>query len=195
MEGDGDQGAVPVVIRSHLHQREVFDLEVGKPINAKGRTKLLREGELERFAKLAAIQADTVGVLVLCDADDDPPCRLGPEIAARCESAVASVPIRGCLAVREFENWLLASPETLAPAEESPRDDYEAVSAVGRIAQWRAPLKYVKSIHQPSLAARIDLRLASERCPSFARFLRCVDELVEAWRAVASAEENQRDDA
>lgn len=169
---------MPIVIRAHLHRREIFDVAVTKPINAKGRTKLLRAGELERFARLASLQTDAAAVLVTCDADDDRVCELGPLVTARCIDAVPHMPIRACLAVREFENWLLASPETLAPDPVERIDDYEAVGAVRFVAAWRAPRKYVKPIHQPAFAANMDLDLVVSRCPSFARLLRCVDELV-----------------
>jgi hypothetical protein len=171
---------MPIVVRACLQRREAHDIVVKRPINAKGRGKLLRDGELERFARLASLQTDVAGVLITCDADDDPICELGPGVTARCVKAVPHLPIRACLAGREFENWLLASPETLAPNPVPPLDDYEAVSAVPRIAAWRAPRKYVKPIHQPAFAARMDHELVAARCPSFARLLRCIDELVEA---------------
>jgi uncharacterized protein DUF4276 len=179
VEGDGDQGALPVVLRRYVHSRGIFDVEIAKPINAKGRPKLLRVGELERFVILASRQPSVVAVLVLCDADDDPACQLGPEITQRCVKAVTHLPVRACLAVREFENWFLASPETLAGEHEyTLLDDYETVAAEHRIAPWCAPLKYVKPIKQPALAASMDINLVAQRCPSFARLLRCVDELL-----------------
>lgn len=178
VEGDGDQGALPVVLRRHLHDREVFDIEIGKPINAKGRSKLLRAGELERFVKLAALQPNAGAVLVLCDADDDLACELGPEMTKRCQDAIPHIPVRACLAVREFENWLLASPETLAPVPQAALSDYESTAAQSRVAEWCLPKKYVKPVQQPALASQIDMQRVSSRCPSFARLLRCVDELV-----------------
>jgi hypothetical protein len=178
VEGDGDQGALPVMVRRYLESQGIFDVTIPKPLNSKGRPKLLREGELERFVQLAARQPATSAVLVLCDADRDRACELGPDMATRCIEAIPHVPVRVALAVRSFENWFLASPETLAPDPQETLPDYEAVSAVSRVAPWCAPLKYVKPIQQPSFAARMDLDLASSRCPSLARFLRCVDELV-----------------
>ncbi|MDQ3629978.1 MAG: DUF4276 family protein [Actinomycetota bacterium] len=178
VEGDGDQGAMPVVIRTHLQRNGIYDIAVKKPINAKGRTKLLRSGELERFARLASLQTNAAAVLVTCDADDDAVCNLGPQVTARCMAAVPHMPIRACLAVREFENWLLASAETLAPTATPPLGDYEAIAAVHQVAAWRAPRKYVKPIHQPAFAAGMDLDLVASRCPSFARLLRCIDELI-----------------
>lgn len=182
VEGDGDQAALPVVVRRYLHENEIFDIGVGKPINTKGRSKLLRKGELERFAQLAAFQTDAAAVLVTCDADDDLECVLGPALTQRSQDAVSNLPVRACLAVREFENWLLASHETLAPDPMDPLDDYERVAAEWRVAEWRAPRKYVKPIHQPALAAKMDLGLVAARCPSFARLTRCIDELVIAIR-------------
>lgn len=178
VEGDGDQQALPIIVRRHLEAQGIFDVQIPRPINAKGRSKLLRPGELERYIKLAALQPATDAVLVLCDADDDLACELGPQISQRCTSALPHVPVRASLAVRAFENWLLASPETLAVEPQQALADYEAVAATPRVAAWCAPRKYIKPIQQPALAARMDLQRSSERCRSFARFLRCVDELV-----------------
>jgi Domain of unknown function (DUF4276) len=182
VEGDGEQGAVPIIGRAHLHSRGIYDVDFSRPINAKGRSKLLRLGELERFAKLAALQAGVSAVLVTCDADSNPYCELGPAILERCNAAIPHVPVRVCVAVREFENWLFASHETLSPGEETPVSDYEGISAVGRVAAWRAPRAYVKPVHQPAMAARMDHNLVGTRCPSFARLLRCIDELVAETR-------------
>ena len=178
VEGAGDQAAVPVVVRAHLFREEIFDVNVGWPLNTKGRGKLLRAGELERFVKLAALEPDTTGVLVVCDSDDDLPCVLGPDLTQRCQDALPSLPVRACLAVREFENWLIASAETLAPSTQTVLDDYEAVAAEPRISAWKTPRSYVKPLHQPALAADLDLDLVAHRCPSFARLLCCINELV-----------------
>jgi len=179
VEGDGDQGALPVVVRRHLQARQEHELAVGWPINAKGRSKLLRDGELERFVRLASLQTGTVAVLVVCDADDDAVCDLGPDVTQRCRSTVPHLPVRACLAAREFENWLLASPETLAPEPVPELDDYESIAAERRVAAWRSPRKYVKPVHQPAMAAMMDHERVAARCPSFARLLRCIDELLE----------------
>lgn len=64
VEGDGDQGAMPILVRAQLQRRQIYDIQVGKPLNGKGRGKLLRDGQLERFAQLAALQAGTGAVLV-----------------------------------------------------------------------------------------------------------------------------------
>lgn len=177
VEGDGEVQALPTVIRAHLHARQVFDLTPAKPINTKGRGNLLRVGEVERFTRLAAIQAGTIGVIVLCDADDDAACTLGPDIQARAETAAREVPVRATVAIRKFENWIVASAETVHGEALEGVHDYEGMAPDPIIKRWRAPRSYVKPIHQPRLAASIDLELAASRCPSLARLLRCVDEL------------------
>lgn len=182
VEGDGDQAALPIVVRAALQRRGVYDIVVKKPINAKGRTKLLRVGELERFSKAASLLTGTAAILVTCDADEDAACELGPHITRRCAAAVEPMPVRACVAVRAFENWLLASHETLAPGSVSNVEDYEAVIAKPRVAAWRHPRPYVAPVHQPAFAAQMDHELVAARCPSFERLLRCVDELLEAMR-------------
>lgn len=177
MEGDGDQLAVPIVVRNHLLLNG-STLEVGKPINAKGRGNLLREGQLERWLHLAALDADTCGVFVVCDAETDAACILGPALIKRCASALPQVPVRVTLAVRQFENWIIASRETVHGGEFEDIDDYEAARAVKMIREWRRPRSYVKPLHQPGYAARLDQSLVAARCPSFVRLLRCIDELV-----------------
>lgn len=179
VEGDGDEKALPIIVRSHLQQQGVYSLGVARPINAKGRGNIERVGQLERWLQLAARRSNTTGILVVCDADDDPACEFGPSLTERSRREVPHVPVRCCLAVREFENWIAASAETLAPdSGQARQDDFEHYSALRVIRQWKAPRSYVKTLHQPSFAAGMDHSVVAERCPSFARLLRCIDELV-----------------
>lgn len=181
VEGDGEKGALPVLVRERLQTHMRFDVKIGKPINTKGRGKLLKDGELERFVQLAATEPDAGAVLVLCDADNDPACVLGPRTQSRCESVARDVPVRATLAVKEFENWIVASWETMEMASDPiATDDFDAVPAVPIVQSWFAPRSYVKPLHQPRLAARVDQEVAAARSASFARLLRCIDELAAA---------------
>lgn len=178
MEGDGDAAALPLLLRRYLQeQKQIFDLQPNRPVNAKGRDKLLRPGQLERYVRLASLQEGTYAVLLVCDAERDPACKLGPEVSARAASAVG-IPVRACLAVRAYENWLVGSTETIEPAETAPAD-CEGGSATGIVRRWREPRSYIKPIDQPKLTQRLDFDLAKKRCRSFTRLLRCVDELLE----------------
>lgn len=180
VEGDGDKAALPIVVRQHLLEREEFGMEVGRTINAKGRGNLLRRGQLERWLQLAALDDDVGGILVVCDAEDDAACKLGPTVAARCVEALPHVPVRFSLAVSQFENWIVASAETILGESLDEVASYESLKAQAIIREWRRPRSYVKPLHQPSLAAQLDHSLVSERCPSFGRLLRCIDELLSA---------------
>jgi hypothetical protein len=174
VEGHGDTIAIPELVRRYLASQNHYGVRVGKPLNAKNRGKLLKEGELERFVKLAAIEPGAAAVMVLFDADDDAACELGPTSLARVEADTA-VPVRVCIAIREYENWIMASAETVLENGD-PLQDPEGSGAEHAIKTALRPRAYVKPRDQPSLSSRIDFDIARQRCPSLDRFLRVIDE-------------------
>jgi hypothetical protein len=179
VEGPGDKGALPIVVRHHLHSQGRYDVRAGLPVTGNGRDKITREGELERFVKLAYSEPGAFGVLVLCDSDRDPACHLGPALTDRLRSSVSHIPSRVCLAVKCFENWIVASAESIDSVEVPAQvADFESFPAMPMVKRWRRPGSYVKPVYQPKYAAALDHELVQTRCPSFARLLRCVDELL-----------------
>jgi hypothetical protein len=176
VEGYGDRDAVPLVVRNYLHAEGEFELEVGKPLNAKGRGNLTKSGQLEKFVGLAVREPGTTGVLVVLDAEDDAACKLGPELLARAEAAAAPIPARVCVAVRKFENWLAASDLKEPHWVPGPRG-YECGGADAAIRRWLPNSVYAKTAMQAGLAAGIDFALVRPRCPSFARLLVRIDQL------------------
>lgn len=181
VEGDGEVGALPILVRRHLHEnREIFDLGVEKPKNSKGRGNLEAPGGVERYSQYAALPDEVCGVLVLCDSDSDRVCEFGPELHERASAAVLGKPVIVTLAVKEFENWIVASAETIEDAEPVESADFEALGAEAIIRSWRYPRAYVKPLHQPGYAQQLDFDLVRERCPSFDRLVRCLDELIDA---------------
>lgn len=184
VEGDGEVGALPILVRRHLHEnRSLFDIEVGKPKNSKGRGNLEAPGGVERYSRHAALPADVCGVLVLCDSDSDKVCEFGPDIHARASGAVQGKPVIATLAVKEFENWIVASAETIQGVD--PVEgvlDFESIAAEDIIRRWRYPRAYVKPLHQPGYAQQLDFDLVADRCPSFRRLVRCLDELIDLIR-------------
>jgi hypothetical protein len=178
VEGPGDREAVPKLLRDHLAGSGQFAVGVGNPLAAKGRDKLLAEEKLEAFVKQAGRVPDACGVLVVFDAEDDAACEVGPEALGRASSAT-HLPVRVCVAIRTFENWIAASAETVFDGVDAePLADPEGKGAMGLIKGGLHPTKYVKTVYQARLASRIDHSVAKERCPSLARLFRCVDELV-----------------
>jgi len=180
VEGDGELDALPILVRRHLHEnRKIFDIEVAKPKNSKGRGNLEAPGGVERYGQHAALPDDVSGVLVLCDSDNDKVCEFGPTMHERAAGAVPGKPVIATLAVTEFENWIVASAETIEGAVPVDVPDFEAIGAEGIIRTWRYPRAYVKPLHQPGYAQQIDFQLVAGRCPSFDRLVRCLDELVD----------------
>jgi hypothetical protein len=178
VEGHGDLAAVPDMLRRYLALQGFTGVRVGKPLNAKNRAKLLKAGELERFAELAMRQPGAGALVVVFDADKDPACEIGPTALDRL-TACLNVPVKVCIAVREFENWIMASAETIFEGLEPP-DDPEGAGAAYAIKQALKPQAYVKPRDQPALAKRIDFDLARSRAPSLDHFLRIVDDLAAA---------------
>jgi Domain of unknown function (DUF4276) len=180
VEGDGEVAALPILVRRHLHEnRQIYDIEVARPKNSKGRGNLDAPGGVERYTQHAALPVGVCGVLVLCDSDDDLVCEFGPAMHDRAAGAVPTKPVVATLAVAEFENWIVASSETVG-GDALPDDvNYEKLNAESIIRNWRFPRSYVKPLHQPGYAQGLDFGLVKARCPSFARLLRCLDELVD----------------
>lgn len=184
VEGEGDEQAVPILLRRLLHERaEHFDLNVGRPIRVQ-RDRLLKRGVLERYVALAGRTRDgCVAVLVLIDADEDCPKRLGPTLTERAKSATG-LPTFVALAKTEFESWFVGSISSLRgaceidPSAESPGDPESIRDAKGWIRR-RMPSNrcYSEPADQPTLAAKFDIDIASERCPSFRRLCERIAEL------------------
>ena len=99
VEGHGERHALPVLARrvgESLQPPAYWDVP---PAIRVPRSKLLRQGELERSVRLARANVvnskDGVGaVLVVVDADDDCAALLGPELLRRAVSAAGEVPGR-----------------------------------------------------------------------------------------------------
>jgi hypothetical protein len=179
VEGPGDREAVPKLLRDHLASSAQFAVGVGYPLAAKGRDKLLAEEKLEAFVRQAGRVPGACGVLVVFDADGDAACKVGPDALARA-TAATHLPVRICVAIQTFENWIAASAETVFDVgiDAPPPVDFEGKGAMGLIKKGLHPTKYVKPVYQARLTSRIDHSVARDRCPSLARLFRCVDELV-----------------
>jgi hypothetical protein len=182
VEGYGDRDAVPTVVRSYLSSIGEYEIAPAKPLNAKGRGNLTKEGQLEKFVRQAVREPGTGGVLVVLDAESDPACELGPALLERASEAAAPVPARVCLAVRKFENWIAAS-DLQDPPWYPGESGYEGGGADAAIRAWSPTGVYAKTAMQPGFAARLNLALVRARCPSFERLLGRVDDLRALIRA------------
>ena len=89
----------------------------------KGKGALLKD--IERYAGLALRKAKgDARVLLLIDADDDCAATRGPALQRRVQKVASGSAV---LAVREYENWLIASASALS-SDRAFRDNIRAPS-------------------------------------------------------------------
>jgi len=188
VEGQGDAAAVPVLLR-RIGQiiAPGLELRIERPIRVP-RSKIVKPKELERCLELLARQTPVPrAFLVLIDADDDCPKRLGPDLLERGRQVRPDVPISVVLEKHEFEAWFLAAIESLSGqrglgASLTPLLEPESIrDAKGHLTRRMvAGRSYAETIDQPAMAQRFDLTAARQRSPSFDKFWRDVARLFTA---------------
>jgi hypothetical protein len=150
------------------------------------RGKLLAAGGIERAVLAAAQRAGTSGrVLVLLDADDDCPAELGPTLLKRAKVARSDVPLSVVLAKREFEAWFLAAAASLAGHHgfasdlSAPADPERIRGAKEWLREHRTDGRpYKPTVDQAPLASVFDIGQARSSSPSFDKFCRDVQTLL-----------------
>ena len=186
VEGQGDEAAVPLLLRRLRDEAQAWGLEVGRP-HRRRRTQLVKRDSLQSAVRVAALRGDCAAILVLFDADDDCPKELAPTLEEWAREAAGGKPCAVVMANREYEAWFLASIEALRgksailhdatshPDPEGPRD------AKGELEQrMRSGASYSSTVDQAALTAHLDLESAHRRCRSFRK-------LVSAFGALAAA--------
>jgi hypothetical protein len=195
VEGHGEVEATPILLRRLAHH-----VRPGIPIEAKvairsPRSKLLKDGELERAVEAAARAAGTGGaVLVLLDADDDCAATLGPRLLARARLTRSQMPISVVVAVREFEAWFLAAARSLrgvrqlAPGMEPPPQPEAVRGAKEWLNQHRpTQLPYRETIDQAALVSRMSIEEALT-CSSFRKLARDLSALIDLATASSASD-------
>ena len=131
-------------------------------------------GGVEQYIQNVIATPGVRSVLVVLDAEGDCAAAEGPRLLERCRSVASHVPTRIVMPCMIYENWLAASP--VEGEERTPgQGGWEGPSA---LAWLKARVTgYKKTVHQARLTATLDFDLTASRCPSFGRFLRCVDDL------------------
>jgi hypothetical protein len=183
VEGQSEVESVPLLLRRILGRLAAWHVQVARPFRVK-RTRVSRPGEIERAVKQAVRDREGVAaVLVLLDAEDDCPARLGPELLGRCRQQT-ELPVAVVLANRELEAWFLGAKDSLRGicgirSDAGPPSDPEAIrGAKERLTRNMVNRRYVEVDDQPALAKRVDLDLARRRCASFNRLHRSLEDLV-----------------
>lgn len=190
VEGDGEVDAVPNLVNRLLQRNTCFDLFAARVINAHGCSNLTRPGGIERFVRLALLQPQCEGVLVLLDADENCAYTLSRELANRI--AAPQKPVAIVAAKCEYEAWFLASLPTIAgvPLDNRPGlnpgltyPDERIETRVG-VKGWldrNFPIGriYKETLDQLPMTRLIDLDLALPKSRSLRRLEHAVVQLID----------------
>lgn len=184
VEGPGDAAALPHLIRRILERLGLAGIQVLRPLYQKqGKDKLLEQGVLERYAERALERAKgDARLLLLVDADEDCAAEQGLELRKRL--ARIAPESAAVVAVREYENWLLADASALGRAGGfrdgiNPPGNPEEVRDAKRWLSDRRTDKhpYRPTLDQARLTELVDVATIRERCPSFDKLWREVERL------------------
>jgi hypothetical protein len=193
VEGQGEEAAVPLLLRRLQEAAEAWGFQVGRP-HRRRRSQLVKKDSLQTAVRVAVLREDCVGVLVVFDADDDCPKELAPTLEQWAEEAAGGKASAVVMANREYEAWFLASIEALRgtaailsdanshPNPESPRD---AKGELERRMSGNA--SYSPTVDQATLTAHLDLESAYRRCRSFRKLVAAFGELAAAAGVAPSA--------
>lgn len=186
VEGQGEETAVPLLLRRLRDEAKLWNLEVGRPIRQR-RTQLVKKATLQAAVRIAAVREDCAAILVLFDADDDCPKECAPTLETWAHEASGEKPCAVVIANREYESWFLACMEALrgycrieagAVSHHAPESVRAAKEELER--HMPAGASYSPPVDQVKLTARLDLERAYRNCRSFRR-------LVKAFGALAAA--------
>lgn len=185
IEGKGEVGAIPLLIRRICNEVfGAFAVKTARPVRIT-RSKLVRAGELERAIRLAQTANQAQGpVLVVLDADEDCPAKLGPSLKSRALGIAQPHGVSIVIPKYEFEAWFLTAAKSLSGMRGLregllPPPDPEAVRGAKEwLSRNMVPeRRYSPSIDQAALVACMDLT-AARSCKSFDRLCREIKRLL-----------------
>jgi hypothetical protein len=185
VEGHGEVAAIRILLERVWRELLGGDyLDVLRPIRWP-RSKLVQDRELRRAVQLAwsklhtgGVAGDPLMVLVLLDANTDPPCDLGPELLGYATEARSDADVACVLAKVEYETWFVAAAPSLGeflnlpPEQRIPDKPEESGSGKGWIERYFKGVKYSETVDQPRMTAKMDLALCRARSPSFDKLCR-----------------------
>jgi hypothetical protein len=187
VEGEGDERALPVLLRRFQRECGAFSLEFDRPLR-KRRSDLVNEQRMRAAVRLALRQErGCEGILIVFDGDKDCPKSLAPRVREWVQAEAPGIPSEVVIAYHEYEAWFLGSLESLRgrrrilqeaaslPNPESIRGAKEKLKA-----HMVKGARYVETADQPALTALFDLAAAHRSCRSFRRMVRAFGLLASA---------------
>jgi hypothetical protein len=187
VEGPGEMESVPILLRRLIIERQGYQVVIQSPINAHGLGNLTIENGLERFLKLAIKRPSCKAILVLVDADVDCAMEVAGGLSERARNHNPHIPTVIVAAKYRYENWFLASTETLR-GRRGLRADLPIVTEpeiIPDAKRWITNHKsqgraYKETLDQAPMSQMIDIKLVSQRSRSFRRLVHAVDELLDS---------------
>jgi len=193
VEGQGEETAVPLLLRRLRNEAELWNLEVGRAIRQR-RTQLVKKGTLQIAVRIAAVREDCAGILVLFDADDDCPKERAPTLEAWAREVAGDKPCAVVIANREYEAWFLAGMEALRGqcrigSGAASHPDPESVRGAKEELERHMPpgASYSPPVDQAKLTAHLDVERAYRHCRSFRKLVKAFGALAVAVGAAPAA--------
>ncbi len=183
VEGYSEVQSVPILLRRIRDELNAYNVDISRPFRIK-RNKVVLEGELEKAIRQATRDRTNVGgFIILLDADDDCPAELGPELLER-SRRTTHLSVSVVIAKKELEAWFLGAKESLRGKrgikdDALPPDNPESIrGAKGCLDANMLNKRYLEIDDQPAFTAQMDLELAEQRCPSFKKFKKDAETLI-----------------
>jgi hypothetical protein len=185
VEGDGEYHCVRILL-----ERIWYELLGGEYIKVVRPTRhpsgqLLKPDGMRNAVRLAVdnlndppVTGDPGLVLILIDADEKCPGRLGPELLAIAREANSAVDVACALANLEYETWFVGAAESLSKYLNLSSTPVmtELPEAARHKKAWVEQRfrrgKYSETQDQPRLTREMDLALCRKRSPSFDKLCR-----------------------
>lgn len=184
VEGDGEVGALPVVLRRlNAELSPQVQTEIVKPIRVRRDRFLNREDEFSKYIRLAHSSISHLAqhqgwIIILLDADDDCPAKRSREILNAASKIVPAARISVVMANREFESWFIASATSLNGRRglifnTANTPDSETIrNAKGWLTSHMPQGSYREVTDQPALSSLIDIGLTRRNSRSFEKLCR-----------------------
>ena len=177
VEGQGEETAVPVLLRRLQDEAQAWGFKIGKP-HRRRRTQLVKKDSLQTAVRVAVLHENCAGILIIFDADDDCPRELAPTLEEWAREAAGGKACAVVIANREYEAWFLASVEELRgkaailPNATSHHDPEGPRDAKGEL-EWRMARgrSYSPTVDQAALTAHFKMENAYRRCRSFRKLV------------------------
>jgi hypothetical protein len=185
VEGEGDEAAVPTLIRRITTEQGRFDVNVSQPHRRGDLPKVLRL--FDNYLRTALLEGTPIlWVLDYDCANCNDHVRHAKELKARAKLIAGQHPVEFVFMVREYETLFLADEATtrqvfpdIAPALKFPTDPERIRGAKEWLSEARPKGSAYKPMqHQARLSAQVDLNRLRLRSPSFVRFEKAVIKLI-----------------